>query len=107
MDGRTWRRRLASIAFCGASLWTIAQPAAAANALDQSTGSPAFARAPYTMKCFLDRDLVVNEDLAARPAFKDGQWQAKSWSLDPKATGLDVVIQQGANATCIVKQNEK
>jgi hypothetical protein len=107
MDGRTRRCRSAIIGLLGMCLWTMAQSAAAASAPGQPAGSPALPRAPYTMKCFLDRDLVVNEDLAGKPTFKDGQWQAKSWSLDPKSAGLDVVIQQGANATCIVKQNEK
>jgi len=104
-----WIRRLQSVGagLFGACLWAMGQPAAAASVLDRPTEFPVFARAPYTMKCFLDRDLVVNEDLAAKPTFKDGQWQAKTWSLDPKSMGLDVVIQQGANATCIVKQNER
>lgn len=60
---------------------------------------------PYTMKCFLDRDLVVNENLAGKPIFKDGQWQAHAWSADPKHPGAEIIVRQGANATCIVKQN--
>jgi hypothetical protein len=72
-----------------------------------SAAQPAAPTAPYTMKCFLDRDLVVNEDLAAKPTFKDGQWQARTWSPDHERSGLELVIQQGANATCVVKQNVK
>lgn len=80
--------------------------ARAAGFAEPPLGS-ALPKAPYTIKCFQDRDLVVVEDLSAKPIWRDGEWQARSWSADPRQGGLEIVIRPGANGTCIVKQNAR
>jgi hypothetical protein len=83
-----------------------ARPALAAGLLDQPA-APALPKAPYNMKCYLDRDLVVNEELGARPVFKDGQWHGRIWNPESRQPGPELTVQPGANATCVIKQNEK
>ncbi|HLI10736.1 MAG TPA: hypothetical protein VKY65_03975 [Alphaproteobacteria bacterium] len=90
-----------------ATLGVVPLCAALAASPGDQTGPIALPKPPYTIKCFQDRDLVVTEDLAARPIWKDGQWQGRRWSGDPQHPGPEILIQPGGNGTCIVRQNER
>ena len=61
--------------------------------------------APYTIRCYQTGDLIVIEQLEREPTKSGVQWRGQIWTGDPAQAGRSIVIDQGADTSCVVTEN--